>query len=90
MLGKPGFFVIKLLFPLERKGTNKMALMELITKQAMADVKTIVLPEDTEPRTVEAAGIIAKRGIANVILLGDEEEIKKVGRRQRPFWRNDD
>ena len=55
-----------------------MALMELITKQAMADVKTIVLPEGTEPRTVEAAGIIAKRGIANVILLGDEEEIKKV------------
>jgi len=55
-----------------------MALMETIRQRAKANIKTIVLPEGTEPRTVEAAGIIAAEGIADVVLLGDEQEIVKV------------
>ena len=55
-----------------------MALMDAIKAKAKADVKHIVLAEGTEPRTVEAAGIIAKEGLAKVTLLGDVDEIKKV------------
>lgn len=55
-----------------------MALMDVIKKKAVADKKRVLLPEGEEPRTVEAASIIAKQKIADVVLLGDEEKIKKV------------
>ncbi|MBQ9941906.1 MAG: phosphate acetyltransferase, partial [Christensenellaceae bacterium] len=55
-----------------------MALMDAIKAKAKSDIKHIVLAEGTEPRTVEAAGIIAKEGLAKVTLLGDIDEIKKV------------
>ena len=55
-----------------------MALMDVIKKKAIADKKRVLLPEGEEPRTVEAAAIIAKQKIADVVLLGDEEKIKKV------------
>ena len=55
-----------------------MALMDVIKAKAKADLKHIVLAEGTEPRTVEAAGIIVKEGLAKVTLLGDIDEIKKV------------
>lgn len=55
-----------------------MALMDSIKAKAKTDLKHIVLAEGTEPRTVEAAGLIVKEGIAKVTLLGDEAEIKKV------------
>lgn len=38
--------------------------------------KTIVLPESDDDRILRAADIILKRDVANIILLGDEEEIK--------------
>ncbi len=38
--------------------------------------KTIVLPEGEEDRISRAAAVIQANGIANVILLGDEERIK--------------
>lgn len=37
--------------------------------------KTIVLPEGADPRVVEAAGILAKRKLCKVILVGDPEVI---------------
>lgn len=55
-----------------------MSLMDSIQAKAKADLKHIVLAEGTEPRTVEAAGIIAREGIAKVTLLGNPEEVKKV------------
>ncbi len=51
--------------------------MEEIKSKARADLKRIVLPEGAEERTVKAAGIIAKEGLAKVILVGNPEEIKK-------------
>ena len=51
--------------------------MEQIKSKARADLKRIVLPEGTEERTVRAAGIIAKEGLAKVILIGSAEQIKK-------------
>ncbi|MCW8838338.1 MAG: phosphate acetyltransferase [Thiovulaceae bacterium] len=38
--------------------------------------KTIVLPESNDDRILRAADIILKRDVANIILLGDKEEIK--------------
>ncbi len=53
--------------------------MELINKihnMAKMAGKTIVLPEGTEERTMKAADYALKNGLADIILLGDEVEIK--------------
>ncbi|QCX32234.1 phosphate acetyltransferase [Caloramator sp. E03] len=55
-----------------------MGLMEKIWLKAKSELKVIALPEGSEPRTVKAAEIIKKEGLAEVILLGDEAEIKNV------------
>ncbi len=55
-----------------------MGLMDDIKAKAKADIKRICLPEGTEERTIKAAETISKEGIAEVILLGDEAEIKKL------------
>lgn len=59
-----------------------MALMEQIKAKAKLNKKTIVLPEGAEPRTVKAAEIIVKEGLANLVLLGDEEKIHNVAKEQ--------
>jgi phosphate acetyltransferase len=53
-----------------------------LTERARAANKRIVLPEGAEPRTVKAAVICARRGIARCVLLGDREEIETVARSQ--------
>lgn len=53
-----------------------MALIDKIKAKACSDVKHIVLPEGTEPRTVQAASIIAKAGIAKLTLLGNPDAVK--------------
>lgn len=52
--------------------------LDRIKERAKADKKTIVLAEGEEIRTVKAADIILKEGIANIILLGNEEKIKAL------------
>ena len=47
-----------------------MGLIESIRAKAKADVKRIVLPEGDEPRTVAAAEIVRREGLAEPILLG--------------------
>ncbi|KRQ86945.1 Phosphate acetyltransferase [Caloramator mitchellensis] len=59
-----------------------MALMEQIKAKAKLNKKTIVLPEGAEPRTVKAAEIIVKEGLAKLVLLGDEEKIHSVAKEQ--------
>ena len=54
------------------------ALIEKIKAKAKSDIKRIVLPEGDEPRTVMAASILRKEGIANPVLLGDPEHIRAV------------
>ncbi len=49
-----------------------------LTELARNANKRIVLPEGDEPRTVKAASLCAERGIAECVLLGDPEEIKRV------------
>jgi len=55
-----------------------MSAIDKIKAKAKANVKHIVLPEGTEPRTVQASAKILKEGVASVTLLGNPEEVKKV------------
>ena len=55
-----------------------MSLMEQIRAKAKAANKCIVLAEGTEERTLKAADIILNEGIARLILLGNEKEIKDL------------
>ncbi|MGI6093947.1 MAG: phosphate acetyltransferase [Lachnospiraceae bacterium] len=54
-----------------------MAFIDVIKERARACKKTIVLPETEDRRTYEATAQILKEGIANVILVGSEEAVKK-------------
>ena len=56
-----------------------MKFIEQIISRAKKDMKTIVLPETMDRRTLEATETILKEKIANIILIGDEEEIAKKG-----------
>ncbi len=55
-----------------------MALLDEIKAKAAALKKTIVLCEGEDRRVVEAAARITKEGIAKIVLIGNEEECKKV------------
>ena len=55
-----------------------MSLLDKIIKQAQSDVKTVVLPESGDILTLKAAEEITRRKIANVTLLGKEDEIYKL------------
>ena len=50
--------------------------METIKAKAKADLKTIVLAEGEEQRTIDAAAQVLSEGYAKLILLGDPEVIK--------------
>jgi phosphate acetyltransferase len=54
------------------------AFLHRLTEKALAAKKRIVLPEGVEPRTVKAAAICARRGIARCVLLGDPAEVRTV------------
>jgi phosphate acetyltransferase len=60
------------------KGVIKVGFIENIKKRAIEAKKCIVLPESYERRTVEATHKILEEGLAKVVLIGKEEEIKKV------------
>lgn len=51
--------------------------LENIIEKAKKDIKTIVLPESEDIRTLKAAEMIQKQGIANIILVGNEVVIRK-------------
>lgn len=54
------------------------SFLQKMIDTAKSDVKTIVLPESTDIRTLKATEMVITKGIAKVILVGNEEEIKKV------------
>lgn len=56
-----------------------MDFLEAIISRAKQSKKTIVLPESNDIRTLQAAVEIMNQQIANLILVGDESEIKKLG-----------
>ncbi len=54
-----------------------MNLVEKIKKKASEEYKKIVLPESYEERTLKAANIAIGEKIAQIILIGEKEEIEK-------------
>ena len=54
-----------------------MGFIDVIKERARNNKKTIVLPETEDRRTYEAAAQILKEDIANIILVGSEEAVKK-------------
>ena len=52
-----------------------MAYIDIIKDKARMDKKTIVLPETNDKRTLIAASQIMQEGIANIIMVGNEEKI---------------
>lgn len=54
-----------------------MGFIDEIKAKAKADKKTIVLPESEDIRTYEAAQSVLKEGIADVVIVGSEEEVAK-------------
>lgn len=53
-----------------------------LVRRAQAANKRIVLPEGSEPRTVQAAAICQARGIARCVLLAKPEEVYSVAKAQ--------
>ena len=54
-----------------------MGFIDEIKARAKADKKVIVLPETEDERTYKAAQTVLREGIADLILVGNEEEIEK-------------
>ena len=52
-----------------------MGFIDVIKERARSNMKTIVLPETEDMRTIEAAATILKEGVANLILVGCKDEI---------------
>ena len=52
-----------------------MSYIDMIKERARLDKKTIVLPESNDKRTLLAAAKIMEEGIANIIMIGNEEKI---------------
>ena len=63
-----------------------MALVDRIKAKAKADIKRIVLPEGDEPRTVAAAEIVRKEGLADPILLTAEAIAAPENRERREAY----
>lgn len=57
-----------------------MAFIDQIKERARTERKTIVLPEATDVRILEAAQIVKSEEYAKVILIGDEEKVKEIAK----------
>ena len=55
-----------------------MNFIEEMKAKAKSNIKNIVLPEGNDIRTLKAAEIALKEGYANLTILGNVEEIKKM------------
>ena len=63
----------------EFEGNAMSDFLARMKSAAKADKKTIVLPEGEDPRTIEAAKKIVEEGLANLVILGNPDEIKIDG-----------
>lgn len=54
-----------------------MSFIENVKQRAKKQMKTIILPEAEDIRVIEAASKVIEQGFAKVILLGNEEQIRK-------------
>lgn len=56
-----------------------MRFIDTLLAKAAADRKTIVLPEATDRRILEAAATIGARGVADIVLVGNPDAVGKAG-----------
>ena len=56
-----------------------MGFIDVIKERARADKKVIVLPESEDRRTYEAAAQIMAEGIADIVIVGTEDQVAEVG-----------
>ena len=54
-----------------------MGFIDVLKDRARSSIKTIVLPETEDMRTLEATDKILKEGIAKVVLIGNVDAVKK-------------
>ena len=54
-----------------------MSFIEEIKQRAKQDIKTIILPEAQDIRTLKATEQVLKEGYAKIILVGNKEEIEE-------------
>ena len=57
-----------------------MSFIDQIKDRAKQEIKTIVLPEATDVRILEATQIINTEGYAKVILVGNEDEVRQMAK----------
>ncbi|MCL2362897.1 MAG: phosphate acetyltransferase [Defluviitaleaceae bacterium] len=57
-----------------------MSFLDSVKQRAKSQLKTIVLPESLEPRNLKAAHQVLAEGIAKIVLIGDEAEIKTAAK----------
>lgn len=57
-----------------------MSFIQTIKDKAKQQIKTIVLPEGNDIRTLKAASIVQKEGYANLIILGDNSKIQEMAK----------
>ena len=55
-----------------------MSFIEKIKEKARKDIKTIILPEATDERILQATEMVKEEKYAKIILLGNEEQIKQI------------
>ena len=55
-----------------------MSFIETIKEKARNSIKTIVLPESTDIRVLEAARKVTDDGFAKVILIGNRNELQEI------------
>lgn len=55
-----------------------MSFIDSIKKEAEKEIKTIVLPESEDIRVLEATQIVIEEGFANIILIGNPDDINKL------------
>ena len=57
-----------------------MSFIEKIKDRARQEIKTIVLPEAEDIRTLKATELALKEKYANIILVGNKEEILNIAK----------
>ena len=57
-----------------------MSFIEEIKQRASKEIKTVVLPEATDVRVLEATSKICKEGFAKVVLVGNKAEVENIAK----------
>ena len=60
-----------------------MNFIDTIKERAKKDIKTIVLPETEDIRTLQATEKVLKEGFANIVLIGNVEKTKKLANKNQ-------